>query len=128
MLIFAVTALCSFSLSQCCAHFRCHSAVLVFAVTALCTSVSNRCRITPVYEFSSLRSKCKREGGGRGRLVSLLSSLPLPFFSPLPPPFPFPFALAEQATNFISFRTSVLREAFLKNHLKLAFCLGSLKW
>ena len=45
----AVTALCSFSLSQRCARFRCHNAVLVFAVTALCTSVSDRCRIPPVY-------------------------------------------------------------------------------
>ena len=26
---FAVTVLCSFSLSQCCAHFHCHSAVLI---------------------------------------------------------------------------------------------------
>ena len=30
-------------LSQRCAHFRWHNAVLVFAVTVLCKSVSNRC-------------------------------------------------------------------------------------
>ena len=43
-LIFAVTTLCSFSLSQRCAHFRCHNAVLIFAVTTLCSfSLSQRC-------------------------------------------------------------------------------------
>ena len=44
VLVFAVTALCSFSLSQHCARFRCHSTVLVFAVTALCSfSLSQHC-------------------------------------------------------------------------------------
>ena len=35
-------------MSQRCARFRCHSAVLVFSVTALCTSFYNRCGIPPV--------------------------------------------------------------------------------
>ena len=40
----AVTTLCSFSLSQRCARFRCHNAVLVSAVTTLCSfSLSQRC-------------------------------------------------------------------------------------
>ena len=42
MLVFAVTALCSFLLSQRCARF-------LLSCTALCTSVSDRCRIPPVY-------------------------------------------------------------------------------
>ena len=44
VLVFAVTTLYSFSLSQRCARFRCHSAVLVFAVTTLYSfSLSQRC-------------------------------------------------------------------------------------
>ena len=35
-------------MSQRCARFRCHSAVLVFSVTALCISFYNRCGIPPV--------------------------------------------------------------------------------
>ena len=61
--VFAATALSLFSLSQRCACFRCHSAVLVFAVTALCTSVSNRGRIPPVYTNSYwMRIKTRLKG------------------------------------------------------------------
>ena len=40
-------------LSQRCARFPCHSAVLDFVVTALCTSMSYCCGIPPVYTLNS---------------------------------------------------------------------------
>ena len=44
----AVTLMCT-SLSQHRQYHCCNNAVLVFAATALCTSLSDCCRILPVY-------------------------------------------------------------------------------
>ena len=63
-------------LSQHCACFRCHSAVLVCAVTMLCTSASDRCGSPPSKEGDThkLQSKSENIGSSLGSMV-LSSSL-----------------------------------------------------
>ena len=130
VLIFAVTVLCSFSLSQRCTHFRCHSAVLIFAVTALCSfSLSQRCAhrcLTAVgllLRTNLVACVASAKGKGEGGVDwSPCSPVSLFRFSlPPPPPLPLPFCACCAGYEFYFLSDISFAGSFLKKSAKIGF-------